>query len=182
MITKHFTYYQPEHYMDDGTNIEYGGTPEELYSFQAFRSREACEAWLWNNGYNPGDFVINEYQDDDIEDVVLLDSDGEVVDRIEYLTVVEIADLLLDTVIWGAGSIENLRSLKQDDESDQEYQDRIYTEAQDKLMDAVREIEEEKDYNFVSYIGTPDIDWYDEAREMALLSIVNYISGNYEEE
>lgn len=73
MITEHFTYYQPEHYMDDGTNIEYGGTPEGLYSFQAFRTREDCEEWLRNNGYEPGEFVISEYQDDDIEDIILLD-------------------------------------------------------------------------------------------------------------
>ena len=74
------TYYQPEWHFDDGTNIEYGGTPDELFSFQAFESREDCEEWLENNGYNPGDFVIHEYHDDDIEDVVIIDSYNNVLD------------------------------------------------------------------------------------------------------
>lgn len=182
MITEHFTYYQPQAYYDDGTNINYGAIPEELSSFQVFRTREDCEEWLRNNGYEPGDFVINEYQDDDIEDITLLDSNGENIDRIEDLTDYEIADRLIDTVIWNAGSIENLRSLQQDGESDQEYEDRIYTEAMNKIMEAVREIEEENDYNFQSYTGTPDSDWYDEAREMALNDIMSYIAGDYEEE
>jgi hypothetical protein len=180
MITEHFTYYQPEHYMDDGTNIEYGGTPEGLASFQVFRTREDCEEWLRKNGYEPGDFVIKEYQDDDIEDITLLDSDGENIDRIEDLANDEIADRIVESVIWNAGSVENLRTLKQDDESDQEYQDRIYTEAMDEIMDAVEEIEAEKDYNFQSYAGTPDIDWYDEAREIALIEIMGYMTGEEE--
>ena len=75
-----------------------------------------------------------------------------------------------------------IRSLQQDGESDQEYQDRIYGDALDMIMDAVEEIEEEKDYNFQSYTGTPDVEWYDEAREMALIDIMGYISGTHEEE
>ena len=67
------TYYQPEWYFDDGTDIEYGGTPDELHSFQAFESREDCENWLIEHGYGPDDFVIHEYHDDDIEDVVIID-------------------------------------------------------------------------------------------------------------
>lgn len=71
------TYYQPEAYFDDGTNINYGSIPEELHSFQAFPTREMCEKWLIANGYNRYDFIINEYHDDDIEDVVLIDEDGD---------------------------------------------------------------------------------------------------------
>ena len=66
------TYYQPEWYHDDGTNIDYGGIPDELFSFQAFSSREACKKWLKDNGYDAGDFVIHEYHDDDIEDVTII--------------------------------------------------------------------------------------------------------------
>ena len=69
-------YYQPERYGDDGTNIESGGLPFGLYSFQAFPSREVCEDWLRNNGYDPGDFAIHEYEDDDIEGVIIIDEDG----------------------------------------------------------------------------------------------------------
>lgn len=74
------TYYQPFAYSDDGTNITYGSLPEELYSFMAFLTREDCEDWLADNGYDPGDFAIIEYHDDDIEDVTLLDAYGSFID------------------------------------------------------------------------------------------------------
>lgn len=166
--------------MDDGTNIEYGDIPEELHSFEAFRSEEDCKEWLEDHDYEPGDFVINKYQDDDIEDVTILDGAGEVVDKIEDLTDDEIADHLIEIVIWNAGSEENLRTLKQDDESEQEYEDRVYTEALEMIHDAVAEIEEEGDYNFQSYIGTPEVEWYDEAREIALHEIMGYMAGEEE--
>ena len=70
------TYYQPEWYHDDGTNIEYGGTPDELASFMVFQTREICEEWLENNDYDPGDFAIIEYHDDEIEDPTFIDADG----------------------------------------------------------------------------------------------------------
>lgn len=70
------TYYQPERYYDDGTNIEWGDIPEELASFMAFPTREDCKAWLEDNDYDPDDFAIIEYHDDDIEDVTLIDADG----------------------------------------------------------------------------------------------------------
>ena len=73
------TYFQPTHYSDDGTNIEFGGLPEGLFSFQAFPSREACEGWLHEHGYDPGDFSIREYHDDEIEGVVLIDELGEAI-------------------------------------------------------------------------------------------------------
>ena len=76
-------YYQPEWYGDDGTNIEYGGLPDGLYSFQAFPSREVCEDWLRNNGYDPGDFAIHEYEDDDIEEVTIIDEDGNTIQSAE---------------------------------------------------------------------------------------------------
>lgn len=81
MLTdKKLTYYQPDRYFDDGTNVEYLGMPEELFSFKAFPTREACEMWLRNNGYEPGDYVIHEYHDDDIEEVTLIDEDGDIIE------------------------------------------------------------------------------------------------------
>lgn len=65
-------YYQPVWYGDDGTN----DVPDGLWDFQVFPTRKVCERWLENNGYNPGDFVINKYHDDDIEDYTLIDEDG----------------------------------------------------------------------------------------------------------
>lgn len=73
-----FTYYQPDYYYDDGTNVEWLGIPENLFSFQAFRSKEECIAWLENNGYDPRDFTIHEYRDDEIEGVQIIDEYGDV--------------------------------------------------------------------------------------------------------
>lgn len=74
------TYYQPVAYLDDGTNIEYGDIPEGLFSFQAFASREECEAWLKNNDYDPGDYAIIEHHENDIEGVTIIDEDGDIVE------------------------------------------------------------------------------------------------------
>ena len=181
MYTDHFYYYQPEQYSDDGTNIEYGGLPVGLHSFQAFRSEADCREWLEDNDYNPGDFIIRKYQDDDIEDVTILDYRGEIVDRVEDVLDDELADHIIDIVIMNAGSMDNLKTLKQDDESEQEYEDRVYTDALEMVHDAITEIEEEGDFNFQSYIGTPEEEWYDEAREIALIEIMGYMTGDEEE-
>jgi len=65
-------YYQPELYSDDGTNIDYG-FPEELASFHVFHTKEECEDWLEDNGYDLKDCIIHEYHDDDIEEHVYVD-------------------------------------------------------------------------------------------------------------
>ena len=75
------TYYRPVHYMDDGTNIEYGNAPEELGENEAFLTMNMCEEWLNTNGYDQEDFAIIEYHDDDIEDVKFIYDDGEEVPK-----------------------------------------------------------------------------------------------------
>lgn len=174
---KRFTYYQPEAYYDDGTNIDYGGLPEGLFSFQAFPTREECEAWLMENGYNAADFVIHEYQDDDIEEVTLIDRNGDVIPRIEELEEDGLVNLIGDEVLLYAGSMDNLKTVKQDDETQQEYEDRVYTEALDYVNDAIVSIEESGEYNFQSYCGTPAVEWYDEARDWAVKDVLGWITG-----
>ena len=177
MISKeHYTYYQPEWYKDDNTNIEYGGVPNGLYSFDAFRSEDECEEWLINHGYEPGDFVIHQYCNDDIEEVRIIDSDGDTVLRIEEFDTDEIAEFIEDQVIWNAGSTDNLKTCKQDDETQQEYEDRIYQWALDLVNDAIADVEDENDYNFQSYCGTPDTEWYDEARDITVRRILQYMT------
>ena len=178
---KHYVYYQPQ-FSDGVTNSEIGGLPDGLWSFQAFLTPDICKEWLENNGYNPDDFTIEEYQDDDIEEVTIIDENGENLDRIEDLTDEEIADRIEDTVIWNAGSIDNLHTCKQDDETQQEYEDRIYGWALDLIHDAIADIELENDHNFQSYAGTPETEWYDEAREIVLRNILGYMTEGEPEE
>ena len=66
-------YFQPEWYGDDGTNIEYGDIPDELHSWEVFHTIESCKAWLEDHDYDPIDFVIIQYSDDDIEDYEFVD-------------------------------------------------------------------------------------------------------------
>lgn len=173
---KRFTYYQPEYYSDDSTNIEYGGLPEGLFSFQAFPTREECEEWLKNNDYWPGDFVIHEYHDDDIEDVSLIDRNSDELVMIEDLEEDGLVNLIGDEVLLNAGSMSNLRTKKRDDETQQEYEDRLYTEALNYVNAAIVSIEESGEYNFQSYCGTPDVEWYDEARDWAVKDVMAWMT------
>ena len=172
-----YTYYQPDRYSDDGTNVEYLGMPEGLFSFQAFRSEEECIAWLENNGYEPGDFTIHEYCDDDIEGVTIIDEYGDVIPKIEDLSDEEIEDLLTDQVLFTAGSIDNLEVSKQDDETKDQFGDRLYGEALDAVNAAIESIEESGDYDFSSYGGNPDVEWYDGARDEAVQHVMRWMLG-----
>lgn len=73
MDSENVIYYQPEFYHDDGTNIEYGGIPEGLFSFQVFSSIEKCKDWLKEHDYDPDDFAIIKYSNDDIEDYEIIE-------------------------------------------------------------------------------------------------------------
>ena len=180
---KRFTYYQPQAYHDDGTNIDYGALPEELFSFQAFPTKEMCEEWLRNHNYDPRDFCIFEYSDDDIEDVTLIDQNGDIIPRIEEVPEDRIVNMLADEVLFnaGTGSLDNVVILKQDDETQQEYEDRVYQKALDAVNDEIVYIEENGKYNFQSYCGTPDVEWYDKARLLAVKNVLRWMSPEPEE-
>ena len=177
---ENFKYYQPIAYFDDGTNIEWGDIPEELFSFQAFISREACEQWLEDNGYEPGDFDIAEYEGDDIEEVTLLDGDGNVIPRIEELDDVEIEDMIENEVLLYAGSIDNMQACRQSNETEDEFMDRVYGEAHQMVSDAIESIEESGDYNFQAYLGCPETEWYDEVRDDAVRQVMDWMLETYE--
>ena len=53
--------------------------PYDLFSFQAFESREDCEEWLKHHGYEPDDWTIREFDEDDIENVMIIDEYGNIV-------------------------------------------------------------------------------------------------------
>lgn len=76
------TFYQPFEYYDDGTNIEYGDIPSELASFEVFISEDDCIDWLKKWDYNPGDFIIREFDEDDIEEPTIIDSYGFPIDEL----------------------------------------------------------------------------------------------------
>lgn len=172
-----FTYYQPDRYIDDGTNVEYLGMPEGLFSFQAFLSEEACREWLKNNGYEPEEFIIHEYKDDDIEHVTIIDEYGDFIPKIEDLSDDEISDLLATEVLYCAGSIDNLLHVRQSDETEDEFNDRLYGDALDEVLAAIESIEDSGEYDFSSYGGHPETDWYDLARDEAVQVVMSWMLG-----
>ena len=174
-----YPYFQPDRYFDDGTNVDYLGMPEELFSFQAFRTEEECRQWLINHDYNPGDFCIHEYCNDDIEDVTIIDADGDIIMKIEDVPTDGIVNMLGDEVLFNAGSIDNLHATRQSDETEDQFKDRVYGLALDEVNAAICSIEERNEYDFSSYGGNPDVEWYDEARDDAVRDVMNWMLEDY---
>lgn len=71
------TFYYPELYSDDGTNIDYS-SPEELLSGQGFETREVCQSYMENMGYEDGTYIIHESEltEEELEDFTFIDEDG----------------------------------------------------------------------------------------------------------
>ena len=49
--------------------------PSLLNSFGVFETFSECLCWLLNNDYNPDDYNIVEYDESDIEDFVIVETD-----------------------------------------------------------------------------------------------------------
>lgn len=65
-------YFQPE-------LIATKDVPENLASFQVFPTEEDCKTWMDRNGYLEGEYTIQSYSGEDIEDPTWLNGDGEVI-------------------------------------------------------------------------------------------------------
>ena len=68
-------YYQPYLYSDDGTNIDWT-MPTEMASFWVWRTKRELIACMENWGYDRKDYVIQAYEDDDVEAYTVIDEDG----------------------------------------------------------------------------------------------------------
>ena len=66
------TYYQPE---------RNGELPEELYSFQVFKTYQECVNWLYQHDYDEDDWDIVEYSEDDIEEPTFIDEYGDEIEE-----------------------------------------------------------------------------------------------------
>lgn len=174
MITiNDYPYYQPQH--------ENGDMPEGLFSFQAFRSEQEAIDWMeWHLDEEGNDDIdIREYCNDDIEGVTLIDYNGDIIPKIEDLSDEEIADMITDRILLDAGSIDNLHATRQSDETEDQFKDRVYGEALDLINDTIACIEEDNEYDFSSYGGNSDVEWYDEARELALETVMGWMLEDY---
>ena len=75
-------YYQPSLYSDDGTNIDWT-MPTEMASFWVWRTKRELIACMDNWGYDRKDYVIQSYEDDNVEPHSVIDEDGCVTFSIE---------------------------------------------------------------------------------------------------
>ena len=75
-------YYQPYLYSDDGTNIDWT-MPTEMASFWVWRTKRELIACMGRWGYERKDYVIQAYEDDDVEGYSVIDEDGCVTFSIE---------------------------------------------------------------------------------------------------
>ena len=171
MTINDYKYYQPQY--------EDGEMPEGLWSFQVFRSEQEAIDWAEKHLDGDREIEIHEYCNDDIEDVTLIDSDGDIIPKIEDLSDEEIADYITDEILLNAGSIDNLHATRQSDETEDQFKDRVYGEALDLINDTIAEIEDANDFDFSSFGGNPDVEWYDEARELAMQTVMDWMLEDY---
>ena len=75
-------YYQPSLYSDDGTNIDWT-MPNEMASFWVWRTKRELIACMESWGYDRKDYVIQAYEDDNVEAYSVIDEDGCVIFSIE---------------------------------------------------------------------------------------------------
>ena len=75
-------YYQPYLYSDDGTIIDWT-MPREMSSFWVWRTKSELIACMENWGYDRKDYVIQSYEDDNVEPRSVIDEDGCVTFSIE---------------------------------------------------------------------------------------------------
>ena len=163
------TYYQP---------CFCGSTPSELWDFQVFKTYEDAYNWLIQHDYDADDFDIVEYHDGDIENPTFIDEYGDEMEKIEDLEDDELNDLIVDEVVLLAGSVDNMMITRQSYESDQEFEDRLWSEALTDVLSAVDSIERSDEYDFSAYWNEGDGDtWYDRVREEVVRRVCRLMTG-----
>ena len=75
-------YYQPSLYSDDGINIDWT-MPNEMDSFWVWRTKRELIACMKNWVYDRKDYVIQAYEEDDVENYSVIDEDGNVTMAVE---------------------------------------------------------------------------------------------------
>lgn len=165
------TYYQPE---------RNGELPEELYSFQVFKTYQECANWLYQHDYDEDDWDIVEYSEDDIENPTFINEYGDEYEKIENIPDDELEEIIIDEIVTSAGSVDNLLIVRQDGETDQEWEDRLWETAHDEVMNAITNIEDEDEFDFSAYWDEGDVAWYDSVREDVIRRVCNIITGEEE--
>ena len=81
-----------------------------------------------------------------------------------------LTDMVVDEIIFQAGSVDNLITLKQDWETEQEYEDRIYTKAHSLFMETIEDLG-------LTELDDEDNAPYDRERQDAIEDISKMLKG-----
>ena len=113
-MNKTRTYYQPYLRWDD----EDWELPDELMSFHAFATKGDAEEFVANMSYSNYELKIEEYHDDDIEGVTILDAYGEIVEineddmampeHEEYFSVIRVSRADFEAVGYDASGVSDV--------------------------------------------------------------------------
>jgi hypothetical protein len=100
--------------------------------------------------------------------------DGTIINQLKLIVMRKnkdnLADMIIDDIIFQAGSIDNLITLKQNWETESEYEERIYTKAHSLFMDTA------EDLGFTE-LDDDDNARYDGIREDAIEDISRLLKG-----
>ena len=171
-----YKYFQPQ-YAD-------GSMPGNLFSFQAFRSEQTAIDWMEKHLdlEDAQNIEIREYCNDDIEGVTIIDSDENPLVKIEEIPDFQIETMLEEKVIRNAGGIENLLHTRKENETRDQYLDRVSEDDHEAVGQAIADVEEDGEYDFSTYGGNVDTEWYDEARELAEGTVMGWMLGESEDD
>ena len=165
------TYYQP-------TPINGAEWPDELYSFQVFKTYDEAFDWLVIHSYNTDDYEIDEYHDGDIEEPTFIDEYGDQYEKIEDVPDDELMCLIQEKVLIRVRGMKLHRHMEW---NDQQWEDELYTEAHNQVMLAVEDIEKDDSYDFSTFWdinGACDgTAWYDSVREDAIAWALELLNG-----
>ena len=180
-----YKYFQP---------VKDGEMPEELFSFQAFRSEQECKDWLWQHDYDADEWDICEFNNDEIEGVTLIDEYGDQYPNIEDLDDNELKQTILEEVAFSNGVLGEVddkgncvtksvsgEGVRKEGESQQDYEDRVHTTAKDWFLAAVTAMEEDNEYCFAKFGGNPETEWYDSVREDCIGIICQWLFNEGED-
>ncbi|MBR2093218.1 MAG: hypothetical protein IJ904_04140 [Candidatus Methanomethylophilaceae archaeon] len=164
-----FCYYQPR--------LADGSMAGLLEPNQAFPSEQKAIDWC-DEHLDEEDVDIKEFRNRDIPNVKIIDYDETPIRKIESFSSDEIETLLTETVLHDTcDGIEGLKMERDEGETEDAFKDRIYGKALDLVNEAVCTLEESLEYDFSSYGGNPDTEWYDEARDGAVLTVTKWMLG-----
>lgn len=153
-----------------------GAIPGFLKRNQAFVSEQAAIDWMEEHLDGEREVDIKERKNSDIPNVEIIDFRENPLPKIESLSTEEIENVLIKAILHDY-QCQNLKVERDKEETFEAYSDRVYGRALDLVNETIGNVEEELEYDFSSFGGNPDTDWFDEAREGVMTVVMRWMFG-----